>query len=287
MFKDMDKETLQGYIKSARNRYAGLGLSDAQAVKMLELEDDTEGRQFDFGKGAEIFSLWERQDYELDEARGFLHADQLALYAKRQRAAAEKHEATLSEHDAKQAKEAALNEEYNGWLREQFLPAVLRESIRVPIVFLMEKEKIAYLRAEHQQFLALSRRNALVRHYRYSRGFEPNKLKMSLNYYERQALLPDFESFLSQADEAVRSVGNFLVEKYRNYAEHGAEFFKQKSAESKKQYAGMRMRHIGEQEISGWHTTIVPKTALTEAQGWLMAVMLMDNGGSVGGLRSP
>jgi len=43
---------------------------------------------------------------------------------------------------------------------------------------------------------------------------------------------------------------------------------------SQKQYAEMRMRHIGEEQTSGWHTTIFPQTELTEAQQWVMTMML-------------
>ena len=279
MFIDMDKETLQGYIKGIRRRYAELDLSADQALKMLELEEDRNAPQFELGSGAENFSFWERQDYLIDEARGFLKDNQLALYEKILEAAAEAQGATLKKQDATQAKEVALNDEYNTWLKEQFLPAVVREVIRVPIVFFLEKEKIAFLRAEHRHFLARSRRNALVRHYRQSRGFEPNKLKLTLSYHEREALLPSYESFIGNADEAVRSVGNFLVDKYSTYAERGVEFFRQKWDENKKQYADLRMRHIGEHEIKGWHTTITFKSDLTEAQGWLMTVMLMDRVG--------
>lgn len=279
----MDQHDLRENLKRIRAHYPDLGLSDDQAVKMMELEDSIKGRHLGLGVRGDHFSFWERQDYELDEVRAFLTEGQLTLFTKMQQEAASEQEKFMREQDTMQAKEVALNEEYIAWLREQFLPKVLRELIHVPILFIMEREKVAFLRAEYRNFVVVSKRNALVRHYRQSRGFEPNGLRLALLYQEQKALLPDYLSFMREADEAVRSVGNFLVEKYSGYAEHGAEFFKQKAEEISKQYAEMRLRRIGEREISGWHTTIKLKSSLTDAQGWLMSMMLRTVEGGAGG----
>lgn len=277
MYKDMDPEILREYIRNIQNRYAELELNAEQAVKMLELEDDKTITSFDAERRIESFSFWEQQDYELDEARRFLTEHQLGLYANRQCSAAEAHEVRLKEEDEKQAKELVVSEEYTIWLREQFLPGMLKELIHVPIVFSMEREKVAYLRAEYQRYLAVSRHNALVRHYRQYKTLAPNRLRIALLREERLAILPSYGTFIDGADDAVKSAGSFLADKYRGFAERGAEFFRKKSAESNSQYAEIRMRHIGERERSGWRVTIMPKTSLTEAQHGLMAMMLVSD----------
>ena len=276
MYKDMDPYDLEMGLKKMRNFYPELELTDEQAMKMLELESSTEASSRDTGRRVEMFNFWEQQIYDLDNVRHFLTDRQLAIYEKQQRADAEEHETHLKDQDAGEVKEVALTEEYTQWLRESFLPGMRKEMIHVPIVFMMEREKIAYLRAEYQRYLALSRQNAIIQHYRQSRGFAPNNLKIRLLHEEQLGLMPAYELFITGADEAVRSVGGFLIDKYRFFAEHGMEFFRRKSEESNKQYAEMRMRHIGEREISGWHTTIVPKTDLTEAQHGLMSMMLSN-----------
>jgi hypothetical protein len=277
MYKDMDPHERELSLKVMRHRYPELGLSDEQAVKMLELEDSVNVSSFDVGRGLETFSVWEQQVYELDTARSFLTDEQLASYEKRQRTDAEEHEAHLKDQDTGEAKEVVLSEEYAKWLKEDFLPTMRREMIHVPIVFFMEKEKIAYLRAEYQRYLAVSRQNALVSHYRQFRGFAPNNLKIRLLREERLGLLPAYEQFILGADEAVKSVGAFLLDKYRSFAEQGEEFFLKKSEESKKQHADMRMKHIGERQVSGWHVSIKPKNDLDLAQHWLMSMMLMNS----------
>lgn len=262
------------FVKRAQERFADLHLTDDQAIRLLELREDWGAPSFDLGKGADHFSFWERQDYESDSVRVFLTDDQLALYHKHQQQEAAAYEARVREEDAAKANEILFNEEYTAWIKDHYLLKMLRELIHVPIRFMMEKEKVEYLRAEYKQFVARSTRNAQVRHYRYHRRFEPNRLRLTLLYEERKALLPDYESFIRQSDDFVKSVGNFLADKYSGFAKQGEEFFERKAEENKKQYAELRLRHIGEERLGGWHTTITFPTALTPAQQGLMAMML-------------
>jgi hypothetical protein len=271
---DMDPHMREQFVERAQEQFADLNLTADQAIRLLDLLDDEGAPSFDLGKGADHFSFWERQDYELDSARVFLTDEQLTLYHKHQQLDAAAYETRMREEDAAKTNEVLFNEEYTTWIKDHFLLKMLRELIHVPIRFSMEKEKVEYLRAEYKQFVARSTRNALVRHYRYHRHFEPNSLRLTLLREERRALLPDYESFIGQSDDFVKAVGNFLADKYSGFAKQGEEFFERKAEESKKQYAELRLRHIGERQPGGWHTTITFATALTAAQQGLMAMML-------------
>jgi hypothetical protein len=52
--------------------FADLHLTADQAIQLLDLSEDRGAPSFDLGKGADHFSFWERQDYELDGARALL-----------------------------------------------------------------------------------------------------------------------------------------------------------------------------------------------------------------------
>ena len=270
------------YIKGVRVRYPDLNLDDNQAAKIVAFEQQPRIP----GNSRESFSPWEESDYELDEFRNFLSPEQLRLFESQRAERMAEHESRLIEQDKRQEKELLLNQEYVVWLRQVFVPglwydrfAMNPETSRVPIVFHIEKEKIAFLRAEYANFLARTRHGAIVRHYRQSRRLEPNKLKIALLYQEQLALIPNFDRFMKDVDEPTLAIGTFVIERYRFYAEKAAEYFKQKEAENKKRYAELRTQFIGEPEIRGWHTTIMPAYKWSEEQYWLMSLMLMSDPG--------
>lgn len=267
----MNPEIPEWDLASVKRHYPDLNLSDEQAGRIYLFEQGTRQPFTD----ALQFSVWEEKDYEWDAYRAILSPEQLAIYERGRREAIERHEAALQKSDAAEWKEEiAIWEEMIGWYKETFLPAVRREAMQAPILPFMEQEKIVYLRGAYQQFLHKTHQDTLVRHYRQSRTFQPNLLRLSLLREELLRLWPDHRSFFDWADAATQNMAVYVLERYKGAGSKSAAFFQQKAVEVKERWAAARTRHTGEPVIRGWHIAI-SEERWTEAELGVMAVLIM------------
>ena len=268
----MDAEDLKMHSRRLRHFYPYLKLSAKQVGRIVAFEE----RPSVLGEVKEIFSYWEEWEYHLDEFRKILTDEQFRLHEKEQKKALLAYEKQLRKGDAEKVKELAYEEEYTNWMKDVFVPKLKKEIMEQGILLVLQREKIAYLRQEYARFLFREQYNLLVRHYRHSHRLQPNTLRMAQLRHERASALPNYSSFRREVDPAVCAVGAFLLDQYRVFAARSIAFFQEKSAEIKKQWEDLRLKHIGERELRGWHTTIIPQDALPMEEEWMMALLLME-----------
>lgn len=269
----MHTEISEWEIVAVQRQYEYLGLSDEQAARVARFEKETRN----FMSGAWNFSYWEEREYEWDFFRGLLSAEQWPRFEGPWQENIRGYETLLRNSDATEGvKELVLYEEMVVWYREVFIPDFRRETRQSSIVAFLEKEKIDYLRASYISFLRNSRQEALVRHYRQYRTYQPNALRRALLRQELLQLWPDFDGFYREADGPTQAVAGYLLERYKRQCQLGGEVFRQKAEEMKQQWEEARVRHIGvREEVGGWHATIIPEQRWSVEERGMMALLLM------------
>ena len=268
----MISETPEWNIVAVQRHYEYLDLSNEQAEQIYLFEYESRNTLSD----ALVFSFWEEKDHEWDRFRVILSAEQLALYERERKVFIEGFESGLRKSDvAEWAMEITIHEEMTGWYAGTFIPAFRRDALQSSIALFTAQEKIHYLRAAYKIFLRKSRQDTLVNHYRHSRLFQPNLLRLVLLRQELLRLWPEYALFRDWADGPTRVVADHVAERYKGFARHGADLFREKAEEVKAQWSDVRMRHTGEQEIQGWYATVREERWSVEELG-MMALILMD-----------
>lgn len=266
-------EKLEWEIKTIQGRYRYLRLSAKQALAVYHLEQEWRPRDFD----VDIFSFWEEQDYEWDRWRKILTDSQMKKFEERQAESVKREEKGLRASNEDAAKELALMQEWVGWLKEEFVPDLVRDAIKSGILFSVHWEKIQLLRREYKKYLERRRYSAIVKHYRYSRRLQPNTLELALLKVEEISVLPNYIFFIEQADEAVKAVATFLLKRFKGTIRSHTEFLKQKFAETGERWRILREKHFGDEtKIAGWHFAIYPNHSLSDEEVAWMDYLLMD-----------
>ena len=193
-------------IRQIQELYSYLRLSRDQALAVYRMDQ----KKTTLGLNMEYFSHWEERDYHHDRWTTILNADQLKAYEERAEEHDRKHEEWLAQTDAEKEKEVLLKEEWVAWQRDVFVPRLRREALQTGILFVVEREKIHYLRQEYQGYQHRHRQSTIVRHYRHSRRLQPNTLRLAMLREEEMRLLPNYLFFIEEADAAVKSVAAFL-----------------------------------------------------------------------------
>jgi hypothetical protein len=267
----MDEEILKAHTRGVRNRFAFLKLTAAQAERIVYFEEEQR-----IGQAGHMMSVWEESEYRLDTFQKILNEVQFGLFEKSEKETMRKHEKEMRVSDAGQAKMVAYEESYIDWLKKEYIPTLRRESLTAGIGFFIEIVKVDYIRAEHRAYLRRQYDKMLIRHYRYSGRLQPNKLCLALLWWERLKLLPNYDFFLKESDDGIRHVGAFLLQRYAAFCPRAAELLRSKKEEIEQKGRELRTLYLGEPEIRGWHTTIMPRSKADEEQAALMMLMMMD-----------
>ncbi|HEY4063705.1 MAG TPA: hypothetical protein VGM30_17475 [Puia sp.] len=269
----MDLEDAHREFAAVQRRYDHLQLTYEQAEQVFLYEQESEAPI----RGALSFTFWEEREYEWDRMKAILTPEQLPLYERDRQQSIDAYEASLRKMDAAEwPVEIAIFEEMIAWYGETFIPGFRREALQVPILLFVETEKIVYLRAEYKKFLQRTRRDALVNHYRQSRSFQPNALRLALLRQHLLELWPDFARWYREADGPTQTVAAFVLERYQGYCRQGSAFFQEKEEAARHQWANIRTRHTGEATIRGWHVPASLQPAWSVEELGMMALVLME-----------
>jgi hypothetical protein len=272
----MEEETLKMYIKGVLNRFAFLQLTGAQAERIVHFEEEEKLKISGDPKWRDSMSVWEESEYRLDKFQKILDDGQFMLFENSEKEGLKRHEEEARNSDAGEANMLAYTEAYLDWLKKEYVPAIRREALQAFIAFFTERVKIDYMRAEYRAYLKRQHDKAIINHYRYSRRLQPNGLRLALLWWERMKLLPDYRSFVWGSDEPTRAVGEFLLETYVGVCPRAGDLVRTKKEELEEAGRRLRMQYLGEPEIRGWHTEIIPRSRETEDQAALMMLMLME-----------
>jgi hypothetical protein len=259
-----------------RDRHRWLKLTPKQVRAVWEIEQMD--NQLLLADHKEIFSFWEEMDRDWDRWHAILKPDQFKLWAGDHKKHQREHEQQLIRGDAGNLKDVEFHQVYMDWLRKTFLPgfhkAVGMDGIWMRIRL---QDKIDYLRAEYRTHILRRKSNAIISHYRYCRRLQPNALRLALLRNELLNLLPDYTSFVRQADEGVKAVGGLLLEKQRFMFAQKGELILEKIKPMYAYHKVLRKKFFGDETPNdGWQVVIENKSDLTPAEQNWMNYLLMD-----------
>lgn len=267
----MAPDEYQWYVKLVQDRHQYLSLTYEQAEKIYRFEQDK-----DIYSNKHFFSFWEERDYELATFSEILNDEQLRIYKTFFKKGIEGYERSLIELDTKKANEIAYNEELLNFYETQFFPEFFKDPFHLLHFgsFYNEKSKIEFLKAEYKRFLNDTKREILTSHFRHSRTFQPNELKVSLLRHKLSCVLPSYISFKQQMDEPTKAVTYYLKQKLRYLPDKTEELLKRKFKESKEFNKINRQKHFG--KIKGWLVIAEHLTVEEEKERRRMTFLLFD-----------
>ena len=238
-------------LEAIQKRYEtthGFNLTPDQARQVYDYEQlrDTPSK-------SHYFSFWEEWDFELISFEKILTPKQFEDYKTNQQDAIRQHEQWLIEQDKDILNQIQATEDLLHYYETQLLPALTKQQMLVWGAFNDNKEKVVYLKAEYKKFLDSYKKALLVNHFRHSKTFQPNFLKLALLRYQLICLLPDYISFQSDMDTPTTAVADYLEVRMKRTAEVidlGLDDILQGLKDFRKANTA---KHMG--EIRGWYIT--------------------------------
>jgi hypothetical protein len=262
-------------IKLVRDRHRWLKLTPRQVRAVWEMEQ----KENRFRRGIEEhFTFWEEMDRDWDRWHAILKPEQFKLWENDHKKLLRDHEQMLMQEDAKNLKEIEFHQAYIGWLRKTFLPGLHKAIGKEAIMIRMDQEqKIGYLRAEFRTYILRQENNITISHYRHCRRLQPNGLRLSLLRNELWALLPDYSSFVREADDGVKAVARGVLENKKFHFAHHGELLLKEIRLTGEHHKSLREKFFGDvTPKGGWHSIIERKTDLTPGEEGWMGYLLMD-----------
>lgn len=265
----MTPEEYKWTINLVRDRHHQFKLTFEQAEKvyLFEKEKDLYSNEY-------FFSTWEEYDYMLDNFQKILIGKQLKKFSAWLKEAIKRHEEFLIESDNEQAKFIDYQSELLKFYEGRIFPQIFKEKFLTQSVFLsFEKSKVEFLKKEYKSFLDNQKIGILSSHYRHSRLYQPNTLKVALLQHRLNYIIPRFSFFKAKMDEPTKATANFLLNKFEPILERHQNFFKQKADELAAFSKSIQDKYIG--EIKGYHITIT-ETEEQRRENQVMQVVLID-----------
>ncbi len=186
----------------------GIHLNDAQAIKILQYEEDK-----DFFSLKYFFSQWEEWDYEQDTLLQILNHEQYTAYEKKLKEAIQQYQQDLTERDKNIAKDVAYVEELLQFHKTNIFPFLSAYPTALHLGFIDQSSKIEYLKKEYATFLKESKKEILVNHFRMYKNFQPNRLKHLILGNKIDHLFPNYQDFKYKMEEPTTTINNFIVSK--------------------------------------------------------------------------
>ncbi len=265
----MTPEEYQWHINLVKDRYHALDLTFEQAKKIFEYEQDKNTYS-----EKHFFSQWEEWDYELVTFKEILDAGQFKKYEKFLNKNILRYEKSLMEQDNEKHKEVAYYEEQINFYETKLLPDFFQDRVLHLGFFLYDKAKIEYLKAEYARFLIDTKKEILTSHFRNSRTFEPNKLKVALLRHKLLFIFPNYSYFKHQMDEPTKAIVHFLNSKFFCLPENIEKLLTRKLNELKEFNEELFKKYYG--DTSGWHVVIGKKSDEEDREHRIMTFLLLD-----------
>jgi hypothetical protein len=266
----MTTEEYQWHIKIVKGRFEYLNLSFEQAEKIFKYEQDK-----DTYSDSHFFSVWEEFDYEYSVFREILNEKQFMKYRIAQKENINRYEQSLIEEDNRLANQFNSHIELLDFYETKFLPDFFRDPFLIhfgPITG--DYAKVVYVKAEYKRFLNDSKKKMLTNHFRHSRIFKPNELKISLMQHKLSCIFPDYASFKGQVDQPTKAMLDYLITRFRYLPEKTVTFLAGKFNQLKEFNKANFKKHFGDD--LGWHFEMPKPRPEEEIEHQFMTLMLLD-----------
>ena len=253
------------YVKS---RYSSLNLTDEQAREVQLYQAASDAGSLQFG-----LSDWERMDYEWTVFKEILDEAQFREFEKGYNQMLKHHQEGLKESDQQFGWQISYNEEWLKYYEEQILPPIVS---KLPDAFAGFQElvnKIDFLKAEYRMVLNDLRADLLMTHFRHSRTFRPNMLKLSLLQIKHYYLWPEYRFFKHKIDNATKAVAEFLETKRDYFFEEFSRLVQLKISELANYNTALYKKYDPHPEVPIMEISSEPDNRTTDS---LMGLLLFD-----------
>ncbi len=264
----MHPEDINWEIEHLRKRFdlEQLDITYEQAEKIYEQEKS-------IGSIVHSFSVWEKLDYQLSYLQGVLDANQLQQFINQEKESIKGFEQSLIKQDQDYLNRLEVAEAQLAYYSEKLLPAIFSNYTFILPSFDSIKSKITYLKASYQNYLDSRKKEIYISHFRNSRNFQPNTLKLALIHHQLACLFPAYNLFKEHMDEPTKAVKNYLVEKLWPYSCSIDEKLKTVLQELRDFSNETAREEIGERR--GWHSAL-QQSEKQEQESRLMYLVLLD-----------
>lgn len=220
----MTPEDYKWTIRLVKDRHHQFKLTFEQAEKVYQFE-----KEKDLYSSEHYFSVWEEYDYMLDNYQKFLNEKQLKKFLAWHKDNVKRHEKFLIEGDKEQAKHIDYYNELLEFYEQHFFPNFFKEKFLAQTVLLsFEKAKVEFLKKEYKAFLDSQKIGIISSHYRHSRLYQPNTLKVALSRHKLYYIIPRFSFFKTKMDEPTKATADFLLNKFQPILEQHQDFLNKK-----------------------------------------------------------
>jgi hypothetical protein len=256
-------------INRIKDAHSFLELTDEQAEQVFLFEQNNGPHQ-----GKTFFTNWEQWDYEFHFFSQILDKKQLAKFSKKQKKRISWHEKGLAE----QLEEASLKRiEYTTeiitYYEQQLLPGIFGSPIQLGFgPFYHENSKVDFLRIEYKKFLAESRRELLINHFKHYRTHSPITLKATLLNHKISYLWPDYHFFKRRMDEPTKATASFLEKELIFLPRETDLFLQNRLKEASAFFEGLSKKYYSDYPVYTYGQ-LSPKEEMEER---LMTLLLVD-----------
>jgi hypothetical protein len=266
--KKMSSEENQWDIEVIKRRFQNeyeIAISFDQAELIYNQENQV-------GSIKNYFSVWEAADFELSYVKEILDSSQLKRFSDLEKEAITRFEGELVKQDKDIITQLNVARDISTYYNEKLLPSLFAD---YNLFFYgdFERPKINYLKAEYKKLLENRKKEIYLGHFKNSRTFQPNLLKLSLLNHELKSLFPDYYLFEEQMDEPTKLIKNYLIEKLKFYSYSIDEKLKAIVQELRDFRVEASKKYLG--EVRGWHSEYTSSEE-QEKEYRLMCMVLLD-----------
>lgn len=266
----MSTEEYKWNIELVMERYSVLKLKFLQAEEVYRYERENRDLSNKF-----YFSFWEERDFESTTFRAILNDVQFSIYENSVKEAVLFHERSLIEADQKKANEILYEEEKIAFYETQLLPRLFEDDFLGSAWLLNEKWNVKYLKSQYKQFLNDKKMQILTNHFRHSRTFQPNHLKLYLLQHKADYVLPNYESFRLNVNAATRKIVEDLKPIASQFPLETEKLITGKFRELREFYEENFKKCYGKMNID-WHVNSSPLTEREGKENLAICLLLLD-----------
>ncbi len=216
------------HLNWVKDRYHSLNLTFEQAEKIYYYEQDK-----NHYSSKHYFSNWEEWDYELTVFKEILNEEQFSYYENFLKNNIQRYEQDLIRQDEERANDMPFLEEQIAFYEKEFLATVFKDWYIRDAWMISEKNKVAYLRTEYQNFLNETKKEIITQHFRHYRRFKPNELKVSLLRHQFYSIFPQYDFFEHQMDQPTKAVADYLKKDIEQLPDNTERLLTKKLEEAK------------------------------------------------------
>jgi hypothetical protein len=269
------QESVAPFMPDIRNYITDL--TKDQALKLYQYEQDINNRE----SKTYSFSFWEEMDFKWASFKEILTSEQFADYESFHKETVAKYGKQLYEVDSMLIGNIEYEREWVAYHEQVFYKSFFVDRNFFDFLRINRVDsRIELLKIEYQKYLKITRKNIIVSHFRYSRVFEPNSLKLKSLSLLTQHFWPCYACFIDEASPETMALANAIYYEFNFLYIQKKEFLEQQLSERQNFYNNILQRKHSAQECQNYLQKLKEWESGPENSDKykFMSLLLMDKG---------